>query len=65
MWQKYDDAITSDDNSRYEVINQGCGRSLLISDVTPEDIAMYTIKGLGGSFTVNLVIDGGDYDEIR
>ena len=58
-WRKFDDTITSDDNIRYEIIKQGCGRSLIINEAIPEDIALYTVEGLGGSCTVNLVMNGG------
>nr|XP_002121915.1 titin isoform X2 [Ciona intestinalis] len=57
-WSKNDITINESDDVRYEFITQGCGRSLIINDVTPDDVAMYEISGLGGKYTVNLVVDG-------
>ncbi|XP_076813734.1 uncharacterized protein LOC143460109 isoform X2 [Clavelina lepadiformis] len=57
-WTKNDYSITTNDNARYEFVTQGCGRSLIIKDATQDDIAMYRISGLGGSYLVNLVVDG-------
>jgi len=58
-WFKNDVPIEIDDDARYELVEQGNARSLIIKDVTHDDIAMYRISGLGGSYTANLVVDGG------
>nr|CAB3264166.1 myomesin 1 [Phallusia mammillata] len=56
-WFKNDEPLNMDDR-RYEFVTQGGARSLIIHDVTDDDIAMYRVTGLGGSFTANLVVDG-------
>lgn len=43
---------------KYEIIEQGGARSLIIHDVQYEDIGQYYCGGFGGEIQANLVVDG-------
>ena len=43
---------------KYEIVEQGGARSLIIHDVQYEDIGQYYCGGFGGEIQANLVVDG-------